>query len=98
MEQLKEDALGEFLEVFPFGDDVEVSHGEVDAHAFEFHSLMHVTQVEQLDDVFEVDDGDQLLLAQPLQPVKSVLVRRYQDFNNMVIRQRLRDLVCVDEF
>ena len=63
LQKLKQDTFREFLEVFPLGHYVEVLHRKVDAHPLQLHGLVHVTQVQQLDHVLQVNHGHQVLLA-----------------------------------
>ena len=63
LQKLKQDTFREFLEVFPLCHYVEVLHRKVDAHPLQLHGLVHVTQVQQLDHVLQVNHGHQVLLA-----------------------------------
>jgi hypothetical protein len=45
LQQFEKDGLGQFFEVFTLCDYIKVDHGVIDAHALEFHSLVHIRQV-----------------------------------------------------
>ena len=55
LEQFEQDTFGELFKVFPFGHYVEVLHCEVDAHPLQLHRLVHVAEIQQLDDVLKID-------------------------------------------
>jgi hypothetical protein len=98
LEQLQQDCLAQLLEVLTLGDDIEVHHRIVDAHALKLDGLVHVTQVQKLNNVVKLDQGNQVLLAQSLQPVQAVLVCCHQNVNGLIGVLDLDKLVRIDEF
>ena len=97
LQKLEKYGFGQLLEVFPFGDNIKVAHRVVNAHSFEFNRLVHVRQAKQLDDVLQVDQRDEVLLAESLEPVEAVLVGRHEHVDGLVDVFDAPQLVRIDE-
>ena len=97
LEQLKQNQLTELFELFALRHNVEVLHRVVDAHALQLHRLVQIGKVQQLNHIFEVNQSHQELLAQPLQPVQSVLVRRHKHVDCLVQAGKVCQLVRINK-
>ena len=97
LQQFQKDGLRQFFEVFALRHDIEVDHGVVDAHALQLNGLVHIRQVEQLYHIVDLDQADEVLFAESLQSVKSVLVGCHEHVNGLVRVLNFDKLVRVDE-
>ena len=97
LEQFKQNQFTELFELFTLRHNVEVLHRVIDAHALQLHRLVQIGKIKQLNHVLEVNQSHQKLLAQPLQPVQSVLVRRHKHVDCLVQAGKICQLVRVDE-